>query len=593
MSANRSPVDHQLDRLEMAQLVRRSDDQEAAYLFKHTLTQETAYQSLLQKRRREVHRLVAQAYEIAYSERLPEIAAILAQHYAQSGDDAKTLTYAILAGDEAARVYANAEAVSYYTMALDVARRGGEELTVTLQDLYLKRGRVLEVSNQFADALSNYKQMEADGRSRSKLALVLAALIPQATVHSIASPLFDPAKGQELSDRALELAREMNDRKAEAKVLWNLMLLYYFMNKSAESVRYGEESLEIARALNLREQLAFTLSDISRSYVGVGRTERALVTQTEARGLWRELGNLPLLADNLSNSAGVHYNRGELDQAISLAEEALLISRQIGNIWGEVYAEQILGVLRLDRGEVGDALKFVLDSVARAEPIGALFAIPAGYSFLGWVYAKLGEPRKAIEYAKLAVDKGERTFPPFLPVGYAALAYAYFLNGDLTNADFYVDKSHENLDPRNFDFPQPYFVAVAEAEIKLAEGKLDAALKVVDQLLANLKELGIRGFVADSLFLKSRIVQAMNRAEEARSLLLEARPVAEGIGQNLVLLSILSSLSRLDMDAGNKDEGHSSRIRAKAIAEEIARKVPPELRDSFLRLPDVRYAVGS
>ncbi len=50
----------QLEQLESAQLVRRLPDEERAYLFKHALTQDAAYQSLLVKRRRGIHRLVAQ-----------------------------------------------------------------------------------------------------------------------------------------------------------------------------------------------------------------------------------------------------------------------------------------------------------------------------------------------------------------------------------------------------------------------------------------------------------------------------------------------------------------------------------------------------
>jgi predicted ATPase len=113
----------QLDRLENAQLLRRADDSELAYSFKHTLTQKTAYQSLLQKRRREVHRIVAEAYESAYAESLAQFAPVLAKHYAESGDESKTLTYATLAGDEAAQVTVDSIA---------------QKLTGDLKQLFLK-----------------------------------------------------------------------------------------------------------------------------------------------------------------------------------------------------------------------------------------------------------------------------------------------------------------------------------------------------------------------------------------------------------------------------------------------------------------------
>jgi predicted ATPase len=112
-----------LTELESAQLIRRADDPDLAYLFKHTLSQETAYASLLLRKRREVHRRVAQSIERLYADRLDDYAALLARHYAEVGDDAKTLEYATRAGDAAMRIYANAEAVTHYSLALEVAPR--------------------------------------------------------------------------------------------------------------------------------------------------------------------------------------------------------------------------------------------------------------------------------------------------------------------------------------------------------------------------------------------------------------------------------------------------------------------------------------
>ena len=117
-------LETELVQLETAQLVRRGDDPELQYLFKHALTQEAVYESLLRAKRREIHAQVARVYEDTYAERLDEIAALLAQHYAEAGADAKTLEYATRAGDAAARLYANAEAVMHYTRALEIVGHG-------------------------------------------------------------------------------------------------------------------------------------------------------------------------------------------------------------------------------------------------------------------------------------------------------------------------------------------------------------------------------------------------------------------------------------------------------------------------------------
>ena len=76
-------LDAQLTQLEQAEIVRRANEPDLAYLFKHAMTQETAYASLLNKARRDIHVQVAQAIEMQYADRLDEYAALLAQNLAE------------------------------------------------------------------------------------------------------------------------------------------------------------------------------------------------------------------------------------------------------------------------------------------------------------------------------------------------------------------------------------------------------------------------------------------------------------------------------------------------------------------------------
>ncbi len=587
-------LDNQLAELESAQIVRRAEDPELAYLFKHTLTQETAYQSLLQKRRREIHLRVARAYEAVYPDRLDENAPVLEQHYAEAGDDAKALTYATLAGDAAARVYANAEAISHYSLALELAKRGvGTDGRPSLRDLYVKRGRVLEVANRYAEALANYQDMEAAAQGRGDRSLELAALMATTTVRSITTPLFDPEQGQNLSDRALALARELGDRQAEAKILWNLMLLKYFTNQPEASVEYGEQSLALARQLNLREQLAFTLNDLSRSLASRGQLESAFAAQTEASALWRELGNLPLLADSLTNFALLHLYRGELDRALASVEEALRIARSIGNIWGQVYAEQMLSYLYYERGEIAAAFTTLQDSIQLAEQIGALFAIPTGYAMLSWAYGRLGNVARALELASLAVSKAEQTIPLQLPLCRAMLANAYLLKGDLPQAEAFVERSYDGLNLENFDSLLPYYVMMTETQVALAHGEYTHALQLVDRLIGTLRRIGIRTLVGEVLYLKSRVLVASGQRDQARAILLQARDSAESVGERLSLIPILSSLAEMEVECGDTGEAQILHGEAEQIVQSIAANLPQDLRALFLNSPDVIRAIGS
>jgi predicted ATPase len=73
------------------------------YIFKHALTQEVAYNSLLQKRRKEIHENIGEAIEGLYPERLEEFYEILAYHYAESDNLEKAWRYLKLSGEKALR----------------------------------------------------------------------------------------------------------------------------------------------------------------------------------------------------------------------------------------------------------------------------------------------------------------------------------------------------------------------------------------------------------------------------------------------------------------------------------------------------------
>ena len=91
---------------------------ELEYIFKHALTQEVAYNSLLLKRRKEIHEKIGQAIEELYSERLEEYYELLAYHYVRSDNKEKAVEYLDLANQKAARANAMEEAKAYFDQAM-------------------------------------------------------------------------------------------------------------------------------------------------------------------------------------------------------------------------------------------------------------------------------------------------------------------------------------------------------------------------------------------------------------------------------------------------------------------------------------------
>jgi predicted ATPase len=152
-----------LVQLEMARLLQQAPGPEPAYIFLHTLVQETAYEALLHRHRREIHRQVARCYEQLYAGSLEAHAAALAYHYAQAGEEPQaTVRYAVMAGDAAFRQYANVEAIRHYTTALDLVLDGSgipepDGAVPLLIHLFTRRGRALELNGQYDAAVAGWR----------------------------------------------------------------------------------------------------------------------------------------------------------------------------------------------------------------------------------------------------------------------------------------------------------------------------------------------------------------------------------------------------------------------------------------------------
>jgi class 3 adenylate cyclase/pimeloyl-ACP methyl ester carboxylesterase len=144
---------------------------ELEYMFKHALTHEVAYASLLRQKRRELHRRTAQVIEELYAERLAEFYEALAWHYVHGEVWAKAVEYLLKAAEKARSQYAYPEATRFCAEAIEILDRhgGAAEETVRalelLADLQSLQGRLEPANEAYERALA-----VADGPAARRIA---------------------------------------------------------------------------------------------------------------------------------------------------------------------------------------------------------------------------------------------------------------------------------------------------------------------------------------------------------------------------------------------------------------------------------------
>lgn len=108
-----------LDTLKHAELVyEKRFFPELQYIFRHAIIQDVAYQSMLARRRRDLHAAIGRAIETLYAGRLTEHYEVLAHHFVAGDVRDRAVEYLVKAGDKAATAFAGVEALAFYERAL-------------------------------------------------------------------------------------------------------------------------------------------------------------------------------------------------------------------------------------------------------------------------------------------------------------------------------------------------------------------------------------------------------------------------------------------------------------------------------------------
>ncbi|HEX6490542.1 MAG TPA: ABC transporter substrate-binding protein [Gaiellaceae bacterium] len=143
---------HELQRLDLIREARRWPQPE--YRFKHALTQEAAYRTLLAGPRRELHRRAAEWLERSGGEGGAELLGLLAYHWLAAEDEKKAISYLARAGDEARHEHALDEAIEHYRNLLPLLERRGEEREIAL--VHFKLALALHMALRFGEANAAY-----------------------------------------------------------------------------------------------------------------------------------------------------------------------------------------------------------------------------------------------------------------------------------------------------------------------------------------------------------------------------------------------------------------------------------------------------
>jgi class 3 adenylate cyclase/tetratricopeptide (TPR) repeat protein len=371
---------------------------EPAYIFKHAVIQDVAYNSLLVQRRRELHRAVGFAIEELYADRLAEHHGELAHHFFHAGEWRKAMEYADLAGRRAAHAFANAEARDHYARALEAARQVTPALdSRLLADLEMRQGGVLMVLGEYAAAVASYEGAATRARELGDRKLEAEILIGLGQVYNF---YHAPERSLEHLDRALALAREIDHRPLQAACLGTIVLTRTAgFGQIVETVALAEEAFRLAKEIADPRQRAQTLVFVGVSLQWRGQFERGLACLDEGRTLARSAhaGFIEGLAT--FHSCNALLSLGRYEQALAAYRRLHEYATAAGDKFALVRAANSPAGVHLDLLDFEAAIRIGLEGDEAAQKAFP-WPEPRAHALLKVAQAHLqrGEPDLAEEF---------------------------------------------------------------------------------------------------------------------------------------------------------------------------------------------------
>ena len=251
-------IDGELYHLERLDLIRiRSLQPEIEYMFKHALTQEVVYNSVLKKERRVIHEQIARVIETIFTDRLSEFNETLAYHFARGQSTAKAVDYLVKSGEKSLARYAVEEAHEYFKKAYDILY-SAEELSKTndiiLIDLLNSWAYAFYYLGKFEKFIELFKLHQKTAESlgdNTKIGMFYAWL-------GIAEYMAgSPAVSYKYLCKGMELGEKTNNKKVIGYACAWLTYTCGELGAFAEGIRYGERAQKIAKSFPADQYLFF------------------------------------------------------------------------------------------------------------------------------------------------------------------------------------------------------------------------------------------------------------------------------------------------------------------------------------------------
>ncbi len=530
---------HELERLDLTPL--ETPEPELAYLFKHLVTHEVAYESLAHTTRAQLHGLYALYLEDAYPDRLDQLAPQLAHHFEQAQNQDKARVYLFKAGEQAAASYANDEALVYFNRALDLTP---ETETRARFDTLSKRERVFDLQGKrLEQRLDLAKLTQLAGQLDDAPVLRAQIAIRQA----------------KLEIDVGDLAAAMSSARAAIQEI------------EGDAHTHGHAPELLVDALLMEAQAMFSAGQAAATKP---QLEDALTLAREhhyVRGEYNSLAQLGLWG----------WHTGDYNAAADMMEQSLLLIQQASDVRREIEILNNLGIIAKAKSRFSEAISYYERAQKIAHKIGDRSGEATLLNNMGSASLASGDFVQAgfcsEQAAAMAVEVNERTLQG---MALTNRGEAYRELGQYRLASITVAQALALFQSSGYRRGE----AIALDNIGLVEfalGNYADALQAILAALEMAREIGLRSTEAYSLLHLGLIYTETGQFDAAEHALSAANSIVHDLGDELTMFGVQGALANLVLARGRNGELERARDYLNELLSLLLQE-PPNEKTRFL-----------
>ena len=485
---------------------------EDVYSFSDIIIRDVVHEEVSLLRHKKLHNTVGCALEKVFEKNVDQHLGELAYHFLEGGDEEKALNYFLEAGEKAAKIYANDEAISYFQCALKLLEETKGEprkracLLEKVGDIEKLVGEYDKGIEHWDEALRLWKQLgeiETAAALHRKMANVLWSNLgnrEKAKEHH-----GDALKILEAETAGVELARLYEDIAG--------MICMGASGNLTEARSWAEKAVELAKRLNVFDIIA-------RSYASLGEILGMLGDRREAAECMDKALKMALDNGYADTALWVYNDTGflpaeEHEKHLEYLEKGFELAKKVGDPSWMSWIGTNLARNYIDMGDINKAVPMLEESVALDKKADYITHLPFPLDYLGFAHQLEGEWSKSEQYYNEALSVSQKLDDyQAIMSAFGYLGWFHFDKGEYVKAKEFFEKMYqvaERHGAKSYQIGASRFVVPVYLEI----GEIEKARDLIDYMQEYALEKGNKSLVAVADGLGAMLLHAEKKWAES------------------------------------------------------------------------------